>query len=179
MHSSGNQTLYLADVQGITLWLQVWYIIWAYLTLRHSSMLYYFNSVPIHIAHLMMSHIPSTFIGGSMWYNTIINCKQTARNLCRKNNTPEPSLCLPKDEQESLATFTHSQRGWLFSFTVTRKSNGSLFVKPQAELPAWLYGMDCTICIFCSGNTCICQHPSTWAQIAVGYNKAKGQMGYL
>jgi len=25
----------------------------------------------------------------------------------------------------------------------------------------------------------ICQHPSTRAQAAVGYNKAKGQMGYL
>jgi len=62
-------------------------------------------------------------------------------------------------------------------YTVTMKSNGSLFVKPQAELPGWLYGMDCTI--FCSGNTCICQHPSTRAQAAVGYNKAKGQMGYL
>jgi len=53
------------------------------------------------------------------------------------------------------------------------------FVKPQAELPGWLYGMGCTMCILCSGSTCICQHPSTGALTVAGHNKAKGHMGYL
>lgn len=131
--------------------------------------------------HLILSYIPSTSVGGSIWYNMTINCKQTAKNFCRKNNTPEPSPCLPKDEQESMATFTCSQRGWLVSFTLWpgKVMPFFKFVKPQAEVPGWLYGMGCTICILCSGNTCICQHPSTGAPAAVGQNKAKGQMGYL
>ena len=117
------------------------------LTFRHSSMLCYFGSVPIHI--------PSMSVGGSIWYNMTINCKQTAKNFCRKN-TPEPSLCLPKDEQESMANFTHSQRRWFVSFTVWWKVMAVLkCVKPEAELPGWLYGVGCTMCILCSGNTCI------------------------
>lgn len=53
------------------------------------------------------------------------------------------------------------------------------FVKPQAELQGWLYGMGCTICILCRGNTCTCQHPSTGAPTIVRHDKAKGHMGYL
>jgi len=104
-----------------------------------------------------------------------INCEQTAKNFCRKNNTPEPSPCLPIDEQESMATFTHSQRRWLVSFTLWPGK----FVKPQAELPGWLYDMGRTICFLCSGDTCICQLSSTGAPTVVGHNRAKGHMGYL
>lgn len=151
------------------------------LTFRHYSMLYYFDSVPIHIARLVLSYIASTSVGGSIWYNMTINCKRTAKNFCRKNNMPEPFSYIPKDEQECMATFTHSQRGWLVSFTLWPRKVMALFkfVKPQAEVPGWLYGMGCTTSILCSGNTCICQHPSTGAPTAVGQNKAKGQMGYL
>jgi hypothetical protein len=166
MHSSGNQTLpswrtrCYPVVTGLIYHMSI-------LTLRHSSMLYYFNSVPIHIAHLMMSYVP---------YQLQTDCQKL---MYKEQHT----RTIPMSTQRWTGVF-----GYFYPFsegmarqlyTVTRKSNGSLFVKPQAELPGWLYGMGCTICIFCSGNTCICQYPSTRAQTPVGYNKAKGQMGYL